>query len=368
MSDRTADEVETRIVQGYQSGRTGPGLAVEHGVSESTVFNILRRHRVASRDPSVAHARYAVNDRYFDVVDTEEKAYWLGFLSADGCVRDRGVVKLTLAARDGDHVRRFAAAIGYEGPVAVERLANGRRPVSVVVHRRRLAEALIRLGVVPRKTWSLRPWSGPPDLMRHYWRGFVDGDGHVVAVGGRSTPCWEIGLIGTRPVVAAFAEFLHRHAHVTRRDPRRADGRTVWRVTVGGVEQPQLAARLLYADCTIALPRKQQEAARLLAARPQRSHLHLLTVNGETKPLDEWAGQTGLTRRAILDRMRAEGVTDRLFRDPHHPRMLTCDGLTLPLGEWAKRTGINHQTISARLARGWSVADALNPRGTANEC
>lgn len=33
--------------------------------------------------------KYSVNEIFFEVINTEEKAYWLGFIFADGCVLDR---------------------------------------------------------------------------------------------------------------------------------------------------------------------------------------------------------------------------------------------------------------------------------------
>lgn len=46
---------------------------------------------------------YAVNQDYFATIDTEEKAYWLGFIAADGCVSRAGKgfrFQMGLAARD----------------------------------------------------------------------------------------------------------------------------------------------------------------------------------------------------------------------------------------------------------------------------
>jgi hypothetical protein len=40
-------------------------------------------------------------------------------------------------------------------------------------------------------------------------------------------------------------------------------------------------------------------------------------------------------------------------------RLLTHDGVTLPLADWAVRTGINRNTLSSRLRAGYSVAEAL---------
>lgn len=43
-------------------------------------------------------------------------------------------------------------------------------------------------------------------------------------------------------------------------------------------------------------------------------------------------------------------------------RVFTHDGVTLHLSEWARRTGLDHSTILGRLARGKTVAEALDPR------
>lgn len=46
-------------------------------------------------------------------------------------------------------------------------------------------------------------------------------------------------------------------------------------------------------------------------------------------------------------------------RNKRSNRMLTCDGVTKPLQDWANGLGVNHTTIIGRLKRGWSVKDAV---------
>ena len=56
---------------------------------------------------------HRINETIFDVIDTEEKAYWLGFLYADGYVsnhdknKNRNVIELTLALNDFSHIKKF---------------------------------------------------------------------------------------------------------------------------------------------------------------------------------------------------------------------------------------------------------------------
>jgi len=54
-------------------------------------------------------------------------------------------------------------------------------------------------------------------------------------------------------------------------------------------------------------------------------------------------------------------------RNRRSSRLITCDGVTKTLAEWAELTGIGASVIDTRLARGWEVSDALtalagNPR------
>ena len=46
--------------------------------------------------------------RYFDKINTEEKAYWLGFLYADGSISSKeDKIELGLAEKDLHHIEKF---------------------------------------------------------------------------------------------------------------------------------------------------------------------------------------------------------------------------------------------------------------------
>lgn len=57
--------------------------------------------------------------RIFENIDTEEKAYWLGFLYADGCVGSKeSKVELSLAEKDLRHMEKFRSFIGIENKIS----------------------------------------------------------------------------------------------------------------------------------------------------------------------------------------------------------------------------------------------------------
>ena len=65
---------------------------------------LLDKYEIPRRTLSVANRKYSVNHSYFKQIDDCEKAYWLGFLYADGFVTAGNYVGLSLAVTDKKHV------------------------------------------------------------------------------------------------------------------------------------------------------------------------------------------------------------------------------------------------------------------------
>jgi hypothetical protein len=216
--------------------------------------------------------RYALDDCFFDVVDTEAKAYWLGFINADGCVqagpvgargRQRHALSVKLQGSDAGHLRKLKADLAAESPVY---FVPAVQQTEIVVSSRHLVESLISLGVTPRKSLTATPWDGPEHLMRHYWRGMVDGDGTIVKHGDRSER-WHIGFLGSEAVVEAFRVWA---TAVTGSAAKKYPKANIWSWKAGGLASPQALARELYVGSTVYLDRKYELACQLLAAPTRR--------------------------------------------------------------------------------------------------
>jgi hypothetical protein len=180
-------EAERReIVRLYQNGIKTSILAAEFGVTNGGILALLVDNGVERRSLSASKRTYHCNHDFFECIDTEEKAYWLGFMAADGCVEigKRKTMSLSLASQDESHVARFRDALSSNHPIG-----RGAKPKQcgrvgkdfysrLRVCSSKLVDDLCNGGVCPRKSLVLEwPHSLPQELVRHYIRGYFDGDG-----------------------------------------------------------------------------------------------------------------------------------------------------------------------------------------------
>ena len=267
---RLSDNLRERIPDLYADGMDAPEIGRVLGCHSSSVYNILKEEGIDRRQQIAC-------DRpdYFDQIDTPDKAYWLGFIGADGCVTgfSRGTktylrLQVKLARKDREHLVTLQGALGARRPIRdFDQESFGKiAPVSMLaVSSQQVADALISHGIIRKKTDVLKPWGGPSDLMPHYWRGLVDGDGHItINERGIFT-----GLVGSRPVTETYAawvnSFCGTNVHATIKQP--GSGNT-WNVQVGGKYGPRILLAALYDDAPTALARKKALSDLALHGKP----------------------------------------------------------------------------------------------------
>ena len=122
------------------------------------------------------------NEEIFEVIDTEEKAYWLGFLYADGYVEsgNRNAIELSLKSSDIEHLRKFSSFLGFDDN---KHIFQDEVRCRFYFRNKKVKNRLISLGCVPQKSLILKFPSEeqvPRELIRHFIRGYVDGDGSLM--------------------------------------------------------------------------------------------------------------------------------------------------------------------------------------------
>jgi hypothetical protein len=106
-----SNEDDKTLCEKYENGYSVKRLSLEYNICEWSVCNILKKYRIITRI-----RKYKLNENFFELIDNENKSYWLGFLFADGCVRKRqhkngsnagGNINLKLQTKDESHLEKF---------------------------------------------------------------------------------------------------------------------------------------------------------------------------------------------------------------------------------------------------------------------
>lgn len=145
-----------------------------------TRTNIGRRLKKAGiiykRDYSLARysrsGRYKVNESYFETINTEGKAYFLGLMYSDGSVLKTGFY---LKLKDEDVIQLFKQELNAEEPI--KRIEKPWDAYIIQIYSKKLSQHLINHGCIPNKTRVIQVPELREDLYRHFIRGFFDGDG-----------------------------------------------------------------------------------------------------------------------------------------------------------------------------------------------
>ena len=135
----------------------------KNGVLFIRDYSLIRRSRTG---------RYSIDEDYFETIDTEGKAYFLGLMYSDGSVTKN---QFYLKLKDEDVLQQFKQELNTEAPI--KRIETPWDAYILQVSCQKLCSHLINQGCVPNKTKVIQVPKLKEDLYRHFIRGFFDGDG-----------------------------------------------------------------------------------------------------------------------------------------------------------------------------------------------
>lgn len=244
-------EFNLKVVKLYYNGMSMSDISKILFVSESTVKRILLKNniKIKTRTELIEYDR---NYSCFETIDTEEKAYWLGFIFADGCVF-KNRLQIVLSGKDKQHLIKFS-----------EFISNGKLKVnqhyvrdkdkcfdacSITVVSNRVVQNLKDKGVSSNKSLNTNIIFSkiPEEILKHFWRGYFDGDGCILKHDS------QVSLIsGTEEVCKQFANFIKTKCDYNLSFCKQPNRYTVSSASISGMK----ILNLLYEDCNIYLERK----------------------------------------------------------------------------------------------------------------
>ena len=162
------DEIEKFV----KEGKTYKEIENIYNVHHSIVALIVRKYKFSH-----------INEDYFNEINTEAKAYFLGFIFADGSIY-RNNSKSSHCFEIGLHVKDLEILENFRKEVCPSHKIYFKKEACIInIGSKKLTDSLINYGIIPRKSHEIylnfRTDLIPSELIRHFIRGYFDGDGHV---------------------------------------------------------------------------------------------------------------------------------------------------------------------------------------------
>lgn len=188
-----SEEDDKKIEQLYNEGKSTREIGKIMNTSGVTISKHLQKMGVKIKNLHKSRQIYSFNENYFKTIDNEHKAYWLGFIAADGCVleptyqvskrtgkiirKEQGALQIGLQEKDKAHLEKFQKDIKDTHKI---NFSKKRKAYDIKILSNIICMDLQQYNIVPRKSLVLEfPDNIREDLLRHFIRGYFDGDGSI---------------------------------------------------------------------------------------------------------------------------------------------------------------------------------------------
>nr|DAV25209.1 MAG TPA: hypothetical protein [Caudoviricetes sp.] len=235
------------------------------------ISTLLRYININNVQKNIDKTHKIYDKEFFKNIDNEEKAYWLGFIAADGCIYKHNnsyCMTITLQERDGEHLNKLISSIN--GNNTIYRKENQECKLSGSINNyykldlnsKEIYHDLMKYGVSERKSSVLSfPHFLNKDLIRHYLRGYLDGDGWITTAGKEKSgfQYYITGMIATKEFCEELMDYLYDELGISKvklqlHSNFENNNMCIWKKK--GTNQIRKILDFLYKDANIYLDRK----------------------------------------------------------------------------------------------------------------
>lgn len=211
-----------------------------------------------------------IDHDYFEKIDDERKAYWVGFILADGSIHRReyqrgtytNILRIELKISDKYLLEELAKDLKSDKLVKEcrdDRLRGKFKPKHngyITFSSKKIGDDLSKYGVVPNKTLKLKELPDiKKELMPHFIRGYFDGDGSVYI--NSKTKAIRTAFYGTDDFIKNIHSFLKEELNLRDKKIYRQKEAQVSFVSYAK-EDSEKIYRYMYKESTICLKRKKE--------------------------------------------------------------------------------------------------------------
>lgn len=167
------DILEYALKKCKDDGTSIASVARELNINDETLAkDLFQKYNYKS----IHDGKKYCDSNYFEKINTKEKAYWLGFFSADGYV-NQDTRSIEFCLKDEEAVVLFKKALKSKHKISCK---NGKY-YRISIKDKKMSQDLLSLNLDNNKTYnySIPVDKIPEKLMSHFLRGYFDGDAYI---------------------------------------------------------------------------------------------------------------------------------------------------------------------------------------------
>lgn len=174
------------IIKKYEAGQSLASLGRQNNCDPRVIRDYLEKRNIHIRNRSeqakitnIMRTK-SVDHDYFNQIDNNDKAWLLGFLTADGYItKDRNAISIGLSSIDEEILIKIKEKLKIERTISHKETGNGFQVSTLEWSSKNHKEKLAQYGIVNNKTYKELhlPNFSNKELTLAYILGFFDGDG-----------------------------------------------------------------------------------------------------------------------------------------------------------------------------------------------
>ena len=171
--------IQELVKEDFLNGCYCEDISKKYNVDIGTIYRILDMYKIKRKTGIKSKS----NEDYFEKIDSPNKAYLLGFITADGSITGKYNQSCSIEINEKDiELIYFAQKEIAPNAVITSCKSNKKNNVKISFNSVKLCNDLSKYGIVPNKSKIIKEVPLkliPKEFLCFYFRGLIDGDGCI---------------------------------------------------------------------------------------------------------------------------------------------------------------------------------------------
>ncbi len=212
----TSDELQI-IYKELELWSTQKNIALKLNVPLYKIQQFVQKNNIPFHKRGLrSSSKHSLDVHFFDNIDTQEKAYWLGFLMADGCTPTQ--CRITLISKDLEAITKLRNSLKTtilitNNTYFDKRTLKTYKAFSLQINSKYMVNKLNEYSINKEKSYNGKFPYIPELFFKDYIRGLFDGDGCICKILNKN---WKVSLIGTKHIIEYIQNFFCKIGNFSR--------------------------------------------------------------------------------------------------------------------------------------------------------